>query len=114
MIPDKLPKIPEELFKTDVRIVLYAPELDENGAPIIVYDAEHKCIWSVKRRRTVDAEKRIIDLEGSVIVDGDVAPEAENAADGYAVVYGEKLKIYKVKRARNPDGSVHHTTMELI
>lgn len=113
MTPNKLPKIPQELFKTNVRIVLYASELDENGAPVAVHDAEHQCIWSDKRRRTVDAEKRIIELEGSIIVDGDVAPSVKTA-DGYAVIYGEKLKIYKVKRARNPDGSVHHTTMELI
>ncbi len=113
MIPGKFPKIPEEMFKTDVRIILYDNELNENGEPIIVHDAEHKCIWSDKRKRTVDSEKRIIDLEGSIVVDGDVAPDTK-AADGYAVIYGEKLKIYKVKRARNPDGSVHHTTMELI
>lgn len=113
MIPDKLPKIPDILFRTTARIVLYDNELNENGEPLIIHDAEHRCIWSDKRRRTVDAEKRVIELEGSIIVDGDVAPDTK-AADGYAVIYGEKLKIYKVKRARNPDGSVHHTTMELV
>lgn len=113
MMPGKLPPIPKSLLVTDVRIVLYSPELNEDGEPITISDAMYKCIWSDKRRHTYDKEKRIIELEGSIIVDGDVSPDTRST-DGYAVINGEKLKIYKVKRARNPDGSVHHTTLDLI
>lgn len=44
---------------------------------------------------------------------GDIAPEIKLLSGGEITINGIKYQIFAARRPRNPDGSVHHTTLEL-
>lgn len=113
MIPNKLPQVPDKMFNTPCNIKFFASKLSEDGERTVIADVDTMCIYGDKAKSIMDAEKRIVQLEGSIMVKGDIANEL-SISDGIVAVRGKQLKIYKVMRAMNPDGSVHHTTMELM
>jgi len=119
----KLP-FPDFLLKTDCKIEINSNGITSDGElnkPVIF---EGKCIFSEKTKiiYTQDAQK--ISLIGKIIVKGDIAPSIEKIASGKVYighldsnknfVENKKLEIYASSRPRNPDGTVHHTTLEVM
>lgn len=113
MIPTRLPKIPRVAFRTPCVVVINQEGISEDGEPIEEVTIESKAIYSEKARQTMDAEKRIIRLEGYVVLDGDIAPGIL-IADGSVAIGNRTYKIYRSERPRNPDGTIHHTKLELM
>lgn len=109
----KLP-FPSHLLTTECTVKLNLESLNEQGEPEAAFTWKGKVIFTEKARTTVTAEQRIVRLEGQVIVKGDIAPSLEVISDGEVSVRGRTYKLYRSERARNPDGSVHHTVMELM
>lgn len=109
----KLP-FPNHLLNTLCIAKLNADGLNEQGEPTAALTWEGKVIFFDKSRTTVTADNRIIRLEGRVIAKGDIAPSLEVISDGEVSVMGRTYVVYRSERARNPDGSVHHTVLELM
>ena len=113
MIPKKLPPIPKIAFTTPCHIVINQEGITEDGEPLKALELDAKCIFSEKARQIMNAEKKLVQLEGYIIIDGDIAPNIL-ITDGTVIIYTKAYKIYRSERPRNPDGSVHHTKLELI
>lgn len=109
----KLP-FPSHLLNTHCVAKLNLDGLNEQGAPAAALTWEGKVIFSEKSRTTVTADNRIIRLEGQIIARGDIAPSLEVISDGEVSVGGRTYTVYRSERARNPDGSIHHTVLELM
>lgn len=109
----KLP-FPSHLLNTQCVAKLNLEGLTEQGEPGAALTWEGKVIFFEKSRTTVTADNRIIRLEGQVIAKGDIAPSLEVISDGEVSVGGRTYTVYRSERARNPDGSVHHTVLELM
>lgn len=103
-----------------------------------------KCRFVEKTKVIMTADGKKIELVGKVILLGDITVlEARkytvkeinsmpvnvfnsmpvnlktkdkhvNKASGEVYINGSKYEIYQVSKPRNPDGSVHHTTVELM
>lgn len=112
MIPKKLKPIPKVLFNTPCYISINET-INEDGEPVYETLYEGKCIAINKSKQVMDAEKHIIRLEGTLILDGDIAPGV-TVASGLASFNGVAWKIYRCFRPANPDGSIHHTELELM
>ena len=63
-------------------------------------------------RRSVDAERLVVSGGGTVLFDGDIAPELTVLA-GTVQAAGRVWRIRQSCRARNPDGSVNYTRLIL-
>lgn len=113
MIPKKLPPIPKAVLSTVATLTFYTDEVDRYGSPVEGLTVAAKCYFSEKHKQIVNEEKQIITLEGSIIYDGDLVPGVNDLGSGKCVVEGKTYTIYSTKRHRNPDGSVHHTTVYL-
>ncbi|MBY0756514.1 hypothetical protein K5V21_13775 [Clostridium sardiniense] len=105
----KLP-FPKWILNTPVQI--YQTFINEDGEPVedLIYDG--LCNYNEKSRQTLDAERRLVTLSGTVIVEGDINPD--KLIEGYIKIGELKKDIYKSSRPRNPDGSVFSTELELI
>ncbi len=114
MLPSKLKPIPKVLFRTPCKIVINQEGISEDGEPLEAVTLDTKCIFVDKARQVMDAEKHIIRLEGQLILDGDIVPDLPILATGTAIVNGREYKIYRCSRPHNPDGSVHHTEIEVM
>ena len=114
MIPNKLPDIPKAALRTPCSIVLNRAGLSEDGEQLGALVYTGKCCFSEKRKQIMNPEKQIIQLEGSAVLMGDIAPTLPSACTGTFTVGTSIYSIYSLKRPRNPDGSVHHTSLELM
>lgn len=107
----KLPYL--KLFDNTPILVTLTDGIDENGAPNIATTFEGLCSFDEKAKTIRNSDGQLIRLEGRVSIGKDIAPELK-IIEGSAVINGREYKIYKSSRPRNPDGSVHHTLLELI
>ncbi len=111
----KYPKlVRKENCKTDIHIVLYGEGTTEDGEPIIALDTNLKCNYQDKAKRVLTAEKVIIQLTAKAYFVGDIAPDLAVISGGQVTVFGETRSIYQGTKARNPDGTVNFTELEIM
>lgn len=85
----------------------------EDGAPVELAPIEALCSFSEKQRQVLDAQRRMVTLEGALLFPGDLAPGAAELA-GTAELGGRRWDIYRGERGRNPDGTVNYTKLEVM
>jgi hypothetical protein len=107
----KLP-FPSWECNTDVAINI-VDGLTEDGEPNVVATYSGKCNYSEKSKKTLDEKRRLIELNGTVIMEGDISPCVAKLS-GNVTINGITQEIYRGSRPRNPDGSIHHTKLELV
>lgn len=105
--------VPERTCITPITVML-TNGVTESGAPKEIIIKDKKCNYSEKTKQVLDAERRLVTLCATVLMNGDVAPEIK-AIEGYVSVDGSaKLLIARSERPRNPDGTVNYTRLELM
>lgn len=106
----KLP-FPRFLARTPVRVIL--TKLSEDGEPVEELLYHGLCIYNEKSRQVLDAERRLVRLMGTAIIEGDICPG--QVIEGYIEIDGGiRHTIFRAARPRNPGGSVYSTELELI
>ena len=86
---------------------------DEDGAPRVAVVVETMCNYNGKGGWSVDERRQAVRYTASALVPGDIAPELVHLT-GWADVLGARLTIHAADRARNPDGTVNYTRLELM
>lgn len=100
--------------KTDIHVVLYGEGVTENGEPIVVLEDDFKCNYQDKAKRLLTSDKVLIQLTAKVYLVGDIAPNLAVISSGKVTVFGETRNIYQGSKARNPDGTVNFTELEIM
>lgn len=93
-------------------VVVLTGDAGENGVPQELARLELHCNWQDRPRQELDAQRRLIRLEGKALFDGDIAPEQDTLC-GRVELYGKSWRIYRGSKCRNPDGSVNFTQLEV-
>lgn len=104
----------KEQCKTDIHVVLYGEGTTEDGEPIIALEDDFKCNYQDKAKRVLTAEKVVIQLTAKAYFIGDIAPDLSVISGGQVTVFGETRSIYQGSKARNPDGTVNFTELEIM
>lgn len=104
----------EKDCKTDIHVILYKEGITEDGEPIVALNKDFKCNYQDKARRVLTAEKVMIQLTAKAYFVGDIAPNLPVISGGEITVFGEKRSIYQGTKARNPDGTVNYTELEIM
>ncbi len=105
LVPDKVCNTPCTVFRTD--------GLNRDGSKKRIAIFEGKCFHSEKSVQKLNAEKHLITLSGAAFFGGDIAPDSP-VIDGYVEIAGKEYRIYGSEKAKNPDGTVNFTRLELI
>jgi len=111
----KWPKlVPDRVCNAQVEIHL-TQGVTESGAPKKVDVISRKCNYSEKSKQIMTAERQLVTLSGSILMDGDIAPQLEQL-EGYVKINGGTVErmIHRSARGRNPDNTVNYTQLELI
>lgn len=115
MIKKLNPKHLEKLLNNKCNVKLYQEGLSEEGEPLISLNLKNqKCRFIEKIKTIMTADGKKVELVGKVILLGDIAPNIKKISGGEVIFNDSKYEIYQASRPRNPDGSVHHTTLELM
>ena len=104
----------KEQCKTDIHVVLYGERTTEDGEPVIALEDDFKCNYQDKAKRVLSAEKVVIQLTAKAYFIGDIAPDLAVISGGLVTVFGETRSIYQGSKARNPDGTVNFTELEIM
>ncbi len=115
MIKKLNPRHLERLLNNECDVKLYQEGLSEEGEPLTSLNLKNKkCRFVEKIKTIISADGKKVELVGKVILLGDIAPEIKKISGGEVIINNSKYEIYQASRPRNPDGSVHHTTLELM
>ena len=131
--------VPKSACKTDIHVVIYGEGLSEDGAPVIAFEGDLKCNYQDGAKTVITKEQKLVKISGSALFCGDIAEELAVISDGEVIIslgymlrpsetlfpsetlypgtnncLGEKRKILRGIKARNPDGTVNYTRLELI
>lgn len=88
--------------------------VDKYGDPLESVTWEGKCNYQDKGKTVLTAEKKLIQLSGCALIPGDIAPNLPTISGGSITVNGVKRKIYEGTKARNPDGTVNYTRLDVV
>lgn len=105
LVPDRVCVTPVTVYRTD--------GLNRDGSKKKTVIFEGKCFHSERSKQKLNAEKQLITLSGEALFSGDIAPDSA-VIDGYAEIGGREYRINASEKAKNPDGSVNYTRLELI
>ena len=100
--------------KTQISIHLHADGIDEDGAPIEGATITTLCNYQGNSRKYYNEKHQLVELSGTALLRGDIAPELNEITGGTAEIFNETRRIYRATKARNPDGSVNYTKLELV
>ena len=106
--------VPKRLCKVDIHIHLESEDTDEFCQPEKVLDLNLKCNFQDKARTILTAEKKLVEITGTAMFPGDVAPGWPTLSGGTVTVFGETRRIERGMKARNPDGTVNFSQLEVV
>lgn len=100
--------------KTDIHVEIEREGVDNYGEPFPAVTFDGKCNYQDTAKTIRTAEKKLIEISGTALFPGDIVPELPVISDGTVKVFGVERRIASGMKARNPDGSVNYTRLELI
>lgn len=100
--------------KTPCHVIVQSEEMNAYGARETLLEGDFFCNYQSSAFAKITADKQIITLSGKVLIDGDIAPAVPEIASGSVNVAGVSRMIYRGTKARNPDGTVNYTMLELV
>lgn len=100
--------------KTDVQVEIEQEGVDKYGKPLPTVTYNGKCNYQDKAKTILTAEKKLIEVTGTALFAGDIAPTLPVISGGTVEIFGVKRRIAQGTKARNPDGTVNYTGLELI
>lgn len=104
----------KRLCKTPIHVEITPEGVNKYGEPFETTVIDTKCNYQDTAKTVLTAEKVLVQLAGIALFPGDIAPDLPTLSGGTATVYGVKRTIFQGTKARNPDGTVNYSKLELM
>lgn len=105
--------IPKSVCKTPIHIEIEQEGISEDGEPLEALSVDTKCNYQDKAKTILTKEKKKVVITGCALMPGDIAPDLPTIPGGTVIVFGEQRRIAVGTKARNPDGTVNYTRLDL-
>lgn len=109
----KYPKLVRNA-RTPVHVVIEAEHTNEFGEREILLNGDFKCNYQDTAKINYTAQKQSSHVTGVIYIDGDILTGVAVISAGYVEIFGEKREIKTGCKARNLDGSVNYTRLDVI
>ncbi len=106
--------VPNRLCKTKIHVHLESEEITNLGQPKYTADLDLICNFQDKAKTILTAEKKLVQINGTAMFPGDIAPDMPSLSGGTVTVFGEERRIAQGTKNRNPDGTVNYCTLEVM
>ena len=106
--------VPQKLCKTEIHVHLESEGLTNLGEPKYTADLDLTCNFQDRAKTILTAEKKLVQITGTALFPGDIAPELPSLSGGTVTVFGEMRRIVQGTKNRNPDGTVNYCTLEVM
>jgi hypothetical protein len=99
--------------KTSVHVTITAAEPNEFNETETLLDKDFLCNYQEAAAVKYTADKRALEVTGVVYIDGDILPSVAVVSSGHVRIFGETRDIVAGTKARNLDGSVNYTRLDV-
>lgn len=106
--------IPKNMCKTPAEVCIEQEGVTHDGEPFPSINWSGNVNYQDKAKTVYTDEKKKIVLTGCALIPGDIAPSLAVISAGTINVNGEKRSIYQGTKARNPDGTVNYTRLDVM
>ena len=106
--------VPKRLCRTKIQVHLESEEITNLGKPRYTADLELTCNFQDNAETILTAEKKLVQITGTALFPGDIAPDMPSLSGGTVTVFGEERRIVQGTKNRNPDGTVNYCTLEVM
>lgn len=106
--------VPKRLCKTDICVHLESEEINNLGEPERTLTMYLKCNYQDTAKTVLTAEKKLIQVSGTALFPGDIAPDWPTLSGGTVTIFGQNRRIVQGIKARNPDGTVNFCGLEVV
>lgn len=106
--------VPKRLCKTDICVHLESEEINNLGEPERTLTLYLKCNYQDTAKTVLTAEKKLIQVSGTALFPGDIAPDWPTLSGGTVIIFGQNRRIVQGIKARNPDGTVNFCGLEVV
>lgn len=106
--------VPDAVCTTPIEVTIFQEGISEEGAPIEDITVETLCNYQDTAKRIYKANKEFAEITGRCFINDDIAPGLAIISAGKVTVNGMEREIAQGTKARNLDGSVNYTLLELI
>lgn len=111
----KYPKlVPPAVCQTRISLEIDQEGLNEYGEPLPAFAWSGTCNYQDSAKTVLTTERKLVQLSGRALFDGDICPKLPVISGGTAEIFGVKRRILEGRKARNPDGTVNYTEVLLI
>ena len=100
--------------KTPVEIELEREGMTVYGEPLPTIKWSGNVNYQDKGKVIYTKEKKEVHITGRLYIPGDIAPEIPVITSGIVRIFGEERTISQGTKARNPDGTVNYTELEVM
>lgn len=98
---------------TDIKVVVESEELNENGTPKKLLSWRGKCNYQDRSKKVWSTDKVLVEVTGTCLIPGDIVPDLVTIPSGKVTVFDTEREIVIGTKARNPDGTVNYTQLDL-
>lgn len=106
--------VDKRMCKTPIKAKLDPEGYGNFGEPLSPVDYEGMCNYQDKAKTVLTAEKKLVEITGTAYFPGDICPELAVISGGSVVIFDTTQRIAAGSKARNPDGTVNYTVLELV
>lgn len=106
--------VPLKYCKTQIHVSIDQEGISEDGEPLKAFEADLLCNYQDNAKTVLTAEKKLVQLSGTAMFPGDIAPDLPTLSGGTVIIYGVERRIFQGMKARNPDGTVNYTRLDVI
>jgi hypothetical protein len=111
---------------------LYSESVTEDGAPEIIYEQKKLypsdnlypnshlygdclyCNYQETAKTVFTEQQKKVQANGVILIPGDIVPDHPTISGGFVEILGARREIIKGTKARNPDGTVNFTELDVI
>lgn len=108
------PLVPSSICKTACTIELEGEGLNHYGEPEEGATYSGLCNWQEKAHRVLTDEQKFIVISGRAYFNGDILPDVDIISGGTITIGGRERRILKGCKARNADGTVNYTCLDVV
>ena len=106
--------VPNRWCKIPIHVEINQEGISEDGGPLKALEIDTMCNYQDKAKKVLTEQQQLIEIEGTALINGDIAPQLPSISNGKVVVNGVERRIFRGTKARNTDGTVNYTKLELV
>lgn len=105
--------VPKAVCKTPIHIEIEQEGISVYGEPLEPVVVDCYCNYQDKAKTILTPEKKEVLITGTALMPGDIAPELATISGGTVTIFGRERRIATGMKARNIDGTVNYTRLDL-